>query len=110
MGSGSDRLVSKKGLDSRNWEQVVSLFFSWKNGHSFAPFPPPERLTSPHSPRLKQPNPCKKQEDGKREREPGSPTNARAALGHAEHAIHGASEAGASVVEAVVHVGGEGGG
>lgn len=67
--------------------------------------------STPYSPPLlKQPYPCKKEEYRKGEREPGSPADARATLGHAEHPIHGASEAVSSVVEAVVHVGGEGGG
>lgn len=56
---------------------------------------------------LKQPNPSKNEEHGQGEGEPGSPANTRAALGHAEHAVHGPSQAGARVVEAVVHIGGE---
>lgn len=68
------------------------------------------RPLPPATPLLKQPNPSEKQEHGKSEGEPGSPADAGAALGHAEHAVHGAAEAGAGAVEAVVHVGGEGGG
>ena len=59
---------------------------------------------------LEQPNPGKKQEYCKRKRQPGSPADPRAALGHAQHSIHRPSKTGAGVVEAVIHVGGEGGG
>lgn len=114
---------SKKKFGKLGYVVFVKCFFlgKYREGEKmFTPFrlqnpnlapcfPPPILPTTGQTP-LEQPDPSKNQKHGKRERKPGSPANACAAFGHAEHAVHGAFEAGASIVEAVVHVGGEGGG
>lgn len=58
--------------------------------------------------RLEQPDVYEEHGDGEEEKQPPLPADA-AALGHDEHAVHGAAEAHARRVKGVVHLLGEGG-